>query len=248
MTISQLDAKKAALSLLGYRAPPAAGAFVTAVLPSKPAGRLLRTGDLVLAADGHAVRQPDDLARIVRSHRPGTKVRLRIVRDGRQMTVAVGVAAHKGGGVIGVLSTTTYRFPVSISIDTSDISGPSGGLAMTLAIIDDLTPGDLTGGKRVAVTGTIAPDGSVGQIGAIAQKAVSARAAHAQLFIVPSCGPAVGRQSKGYAPYAACLHDLAVARDRAGKHVEVVPVSTLRQALAALRRAGGAPLPPRRAG
>ena len=56
-----------------------------------------------------------------------------------------------------------------------------------MSILDTLTPGDLTGGKRVAVTGTISEDGSVGEIGGISQKATSAKAAGAELFIVPAC-------------------------------------------------------------
>ena len=62
-----------------------------------------------------------------------------------------------------------------MKIDTQTVGGPSAGLAFTLAIIDDLTPGDLTGGKRVAVTGTIAADGTVGPVGGVEQKAITAR-------------------------------------------------------------------------
>jgi PDZ domain-containing protein len=104
---------------------------------------------------------------------------------------------------------------------------------MTLAIIDNLTPGDLTGGKKVAVTGTISPDGSVGEIGGIAQKAVAVRAAHAKLFIVPKCTEPQGR--------AACEKDLAQVRENSGD-TQVVAVANLDEALAALRKAGGAPV------
>ena len=110
---------------------------------------------------------------------------------------------------------------------------PSAGLAMALAILDDLTPGDLTGGKRVAVTGTISDDGHVGEIGGIEQKAVAAKSADAQLFIVPKCTEPEGR--------SACLHDLARARERSGD-TPVVPVSNLDEALRALRKAGGDPV------
>ena len=76
-------------------------------------------------------------------------------------------------------------FPLKIKIATGDVSGPSGGLAFALTIIDDLTPGNLTGGKKIAVTGTIEPDGTVGDVGGVAQKTVAARAAGARLMIVP---------------------------------------------------------------
>ena len=64
---------------------------------------------------------------------------------------------------------------MKIKIATGDVSGPSGGLAFTLTIIDDLTPGNLTGGKKIAVTGTIDGDGTVGEVGGVPQKAVAAR-------------------------------------------------------------------------
>ena len=72
-------------------------------------------------------------------------------------------------------SFVDYQFPIDVKFDTQKVGGPSAGLAFTLAIIDDLTPGDLTGGKRVAVTGTIAPDGTVGPVGGVEQKAITAR-------------------------------------------------------------------------
>ena len=109
-------------------------------------------------------------------------------------------------------------------IDTSDIGGPSAGLAMTLSVLDELTPGNLTGGKRVAVTGEIAPDGTVLEVGGVAQKAVAARHRGAQLFIVP-------------------IQEVAEARTRAGS-MPVVGVRNLDDALKALRAAGGDPLPP----
>jgi PDZ domain-containing protein len=55
-----------------------------------------------------------------------------------------------------------------------------------LGIIDKLTPGDLTGGKKIAGTGTIDPDGVVGPIGGIRQKLVGARDAGARYFLAPA--------------------------------------------------------------
>ena len=240
MTQSQVSAKAAALTALGYHLAPVPGLLVTAVLPSKPAGKLLRPDDQILAADGHVLERPSDLAPIVQRHAIGSRVALRIDRAGHVITIDVGVVANgstpqdRKEHVIGVFVLQTFRFPARINIDTSNISGPSAGLAMTLAIIDDLTPGDLTGGKRVAVTGTITPQGQVGEIGGLPQKAVAAKAAHAQIFIVPVC-----------VHDPSCDKDLKTAKARVGSHVDVEPVATLAQALAVLRKAGGAPLPAR---
>ena len=54
-------------------------------------------------------------------------------------------------------STTPIPFP--ISIDVTNIGGPSAGLAMTLGVIDTLSGGSLTGGHTVAATGTMDADG-----------------------------------------------------------------------------------------
>ena len=160
---------------------------------------------------------------------------LRVVRAGRTLTARVPVVDQQNTRIIGVVLSLRFKVPLDIQLDTSDVSGPSAGLAMALAIVDVLTPGELTGGKRVAVTGTIDPAGDVGEIGGLPQKAVAARAAHAQIFIVPVCAADSAE--------AACKKDLATAQKRVGKDVELAPVSTLAQALKVLRDAGGAPLP-----
>ncbi|MGU3469674.1 S16 family serine protease [Paenibacillus sp. D51F] len=63
--------------------------------------------------------------------------------------------------------------------------GPSAGLMMALAVYDRLTAGDGTGGLKVAGTGTMSPDGSVGAVGGVVQKVAAAAAAGAELFLVP---------------------------------------------------------------
>jgi Lon-like protease len=112
-----------------------------------------------------------------------------------------------------------YEFPVDVAIDTGDVGGPSAGLAFTLGLIDDLTPGELTGGVPVAVTGEILADGTVGPVGGTGQKAAAVREAGIELFLVPSAD-----------------YDAAV---RNAGDVEVVRVDTLDDALAALAERGG---------
>ena len=73
-----------------------------------------------------------------------------------------------------------------MSIDSQRIGGPSAGLAFTLGLLDELTPGDLTGGKEVAATGTISPDGTVGEIGGVEQKVTAVHRAHIPYFMVPA--------------------------------------------------------------
>lgn len=132
----------------------------------------------------------------------------------------------KGKVIIGFLPVDTreVELPFEVNITTTDIGGPSAGLAFTLALIDELTEGDLTGRGKVAVTGTISADGTVGAIGALQQKAVAVRDAGCTLFLVPK------GQSNA---------EVAAARKAAGKGLRIVQVGTLEEALTVLRDNGG---------
>jgi Lon-like protease len=241
MDQSQNDAKYVALTHLGYRVPADPVQIrIIEVCRDAPAYGALELGDRVLAVDGHDVTDISEVGPLVQAHRPGDRVSITYERSGttRTATVVAGkasndrracVPAHgstSGTTCLGITSQefTTYQFPIDVTINTQLVGGPSAGLAFTLAIIDDLTPGALTDSKRVAVTGTINPDGSVGEVGGVEQKAITARTNGVQLMIVP----------KG---------EVADAHRGAG-NVRVVGVSTIDQALAALQRAGGSAVPP----
>ncbi len=68
----------------------------------------------------------------------------------------------------------------------SNIGGPSGGLLQTLAIYNHLIDEDLTHGLKIAGTGTIRYDGSVGYIGGVEQKVITAYVNKVDLFFMPS--------------------------------------------------------------
>ena len=186
--------------------------------------------DVITAINGRAVDLFDDVGTIVRAQPVGSDFSVAIRRAGHHRTVAITSAAAPSGDIAGRpyfgIAAITYHlrvhFPVTIKIATGDVSGPSGGLAFALTIIDDLTPGNLTGGKQVAVTGTIDGTGSVGEVGGVAQKAVAARNAGATLMIVPRA-------------------EVRDARTKSGD-MKIVGVTTLDQALGALRANGGVPI------
>jgi Lon-like protease len=226
MVDSKLTATKVALERLGYRvAVSGDGALVTLVSPQTPADGRLQVGDVITAVDGEAVTLHDQVVTKVRQRRPGDQVDIRFKRHGQdqdqdvRLTTATGT---EGQPLIGVQLQTNdlrYDFPVDVNIETGLVGGPSAGLAFTLALIDDLSPGELTGGRPVAVTGTIDSDGQVGQVGGVAQKTVTARKAGAAAFLVPP-------------------QEAKEARAHAGK-MRIIPISTLDEALAALEKLGG---------
>ena len=74
----------------------------------------------------------------------------------------------------------------AFNLQESTTLGPSGGLLQTLSIYSQITGIDLTYGKKIAGTGTIEVDGTVGPIGGINQKIITAINNNADVFLCPS--------------------------------------------------------------
>jgi Lon-like protease len=123
-----------------------------------------------------------------------------VSRDGKQVTETVTPAKNPSGRyILGVLLQYRFTFPFETKISLDKVGGPSAGMMFALGIMDTLTPGDLTGGKHIAGTGTISPDGVVGPIGGIAVKMHGARAEGATMFLAPAanCAEVVGHIPDG---------------------------------------------------
>lgn len=73
-------------SAIGLKSPT--GAMVVDVEPDGPADKAgVRQGDVVLDVDGHAIDNPEQLARAVAEHRPDTKIRITLYRDHKEHVV-----------------------------------------------------------------------------------------------------------------------------------------------------------------
>jgi PDZ domain-containing protein len=101
-------------------------------------------------------------------------------------------------------------FPVKI-VPQKIVGGPSAGLLFTLTVYNMVSPEDLTGGRKIAGTGTINVDGTVGPIGGVEQKVAAAEAAGAEYFLSP-------------------VENYENARSVA-RHIQVVRIATAEQAV-----------------
>lgn len=198
---SQESAKVAALKELGI--PVQSWVIVSTVVKDSPAEGRLHAGDVIKAVDGAPVKQPSDVAELVTKHKPGQDVAFTIIpakeqaaaeKEHRTPTatqdVTITTKASDDTGpkraIVGISAGTDHTFPFTIDIKLADVGGPSAGLMFSLGIYDKLTPGNLTGGKFVAGTGTIDDNGKVGPIGGIEMKTVGARDKGAQYFLTPA--------------------------------------------------------------
>jgi len=81
------------------------------------------------------------------------------------------------------LSKSDIIFSIASSEDIRSVDGQSAGAAMTVLLISELTQQDLR--NDVLITGTINPDGTVGRVGGIKEKADAAGKYGAKIFLVP---------------------------------------------------------------
>jgi PDZ domain-containing protein len=245
MSESQLTAKAVALRQLGYSVPEHdVGVTVYVIAPGSPAWHALQVGDVIESLDGSSTHSPQALVDAVMAHRPGEVVTLRVgsitnptpgrvvslrlaSRTARGKTVPfMGIGDPGQSGLVPMGTQPQYDFPLQVNINSDDIGGPSAGLAFTLGILNSLGGGNLTGGHVVAATGTIHPDGTVGDVGGVKQKTVAVERAGATVFLVPKT---VGDT------------ELHAARSVATPGLKIYEVGSLDEALADLHRLGGSP-------
>jgi Lon-like protease len=195
---SQQDATAAALCYLNIKFTTIN--TVQATVKGTPAYGVLRPGDDITAVDGTPIGCDNNVVTLIRNRKPGADVSLTIVRDGSTKTLTLATKDEDGVPVVGVrLASPAYKFPFGVKINLSDIGGPSAGLMFALGIIDKVTPDNLTGGKFIAGTGEIEPNGSIEPIGGIQQKMAGARAAGATIFLTPAsnCSNTTGAVPRG---------------------------------------------------
>ncbi len=174
---------------------------------------------MIVAVDGKPVTSPDDVSQAMRRRSVGSTVRFTLRRSGAKKVVALETVAASPGShhpIVGILleQATDIRLPLRVSIDASGVGGPSAGLAFALDVLEELGR-NVDGGHRIAATGELFLNGSVGPIGGIKQKTIGARRAGVDAFLVPAGDNA--REARKYA-----------------NGLRIIPVNSFQQALRAL--------------
>ena len=197
MTTSQENAVAAALKELGI---PFGQKLQVASIPDDSASKgKIQEGDLLVSIGG----KPISALSVIQSELAagnGKPVPVVVDRGGSQQTLTITPSKSENGRyLLGVVLQYKFTFPFDVKISLDKVGGPSAGMMFALGIVDTVTPGDLTGGKHIAGTGTITPDGAVGPIGGIDQKMVGARSGGATLFLAPAanCDEVVGHIPAG---------------------------------------------------
>ncbi|NJE09052.1 ATP-dependent protease [Thermococcus sp. M39] len=98
------------------------------------------------------------------------------------MQASARLAAQVAGRVLGV-DMSKYDVFIQVKADSPIIGGPSAGGTMTVGIIAALKGWKLR--DDVMMTGMINPDGTIGPVGGILEKASAAHSVGAKLFLIP---------------------------------------------------------------
>ncbi len=221
MKTSQEVAAAVALRALGRKVTTLqTGALIDAVEPGLPAAGRLEPTDVIVAVDGHVVHSPAGVAAAMASRSVGRRVSFTVLRDGRRKLITLAtVPASRGSkrGIVGIYlsQNETIHLPIRVSIDAHGVGGPSAGLAFALEVLQQLGR-NVDRGLKIAATGEIYLDGSVGPIGGIEQKTIGAREAHVAVFLVPAGQNAIDARKYAHGlriipvdSFAQALHALA---------------------------------------
>lgn len=196
------------------------GVVVAGIAPDVPAADALEEGDVIVRAAGRDVRTPAALRAAVGTVRPGETVALRAERGDEVVDVDVETVPSPDDAsrpLIGIEvgQEADIELPLDVTIDLGKVGGPSAGLPFALEVLQELGE-DVDRGYRVAATGELELDGTVGPVGGLKQKTFGVKAANADVFLVPAG------------------ENAAVARRYAGT-LRVIPVESFQQALRVLR-------------
>ncbi len=190
---SQKAAAAAAAKAVGLEVTlSGAGAEIVDVVEDSPADGKLRAGDLITSVDGAPIRLVSDLIAITTVRPVGTRFEMTVTRGSKDLVVPVTSARLEGFNStntgIGIISTTKdldVDLPFEATFKNRNIGGPSAGLVYSLLIADLLDDKDVAQKRRIAASGTIQLDGTVGPVGGLHEKLVAAEKADADVFFVP---------------------------------------------------------------
>lgn len=137
---------------------------------------------------------------------------------------SIQIAKSVAEKITGV-DTSKIDLIYQIETNASVIGGPSAGAALTIATIAALKNKTLN--ERVSITGTINPDGTIGVVGGIEEKARAVKEAGMEMLLVPK-GQSIQityipkRECKKIGPILYCTTEYLPNKIDVGKSIGIV--------------------------
>ena len=149
----------------------------------------LKIGDKILEVDGKKIDDVNEIREIIKSKNINDVMKVKIIRDDKEKEVNVKIKEEKDSKMIGVVIVTNFDYETNPDIEIkfkSSESGSSGGFMMALSIYTKISDNDIVKGRKIAGTGTIEADGTVGEIDGIKYKIMGAPKNKIDIVLVPS--------------------------------------------------------------
>lgn len=145
----------------------------------------LRIGDLIVGCDNNEISNYDEIHSCVQAHNAGEVVEFKVNRNNKVIKAKSTIGED---GLVGIIITRVYSYDLDPKVTykyATKESGSSGGLMLALSLYNSLIEEDITKGLKIAGTGTIEPNGTVGEISGVKYKIKGAVKNKVDLFIVP---------------------------------------------------------------
>lgn len=187
----------------------------------------LKVGDQIIKFDDKEIENVAMAREYLGQLEDKDKIKVTVMRNDKERSFDVDIYENEGRKIIGVYLQEVSEYETDPKVEIkfkANESGPSGGLITTLAIYDKLTKSDLTKGLKIAGTGTIEEDGTIGAIGGVKYKLMGAVKNKADVFLVP--------MDKNY--------EECVKLQKEKKYkIEIIGVSTIQEAIEKLESMEG---------
>lgn len=149
----------------------------------------LEVGDIILSVDGMSCDDVSEIKKVINRKGEGEYVTFKILRNNKEKEIKSKIVLSENTKVVGVVIITEYDYDISPKIDIkfkNSESGSSGGLMLTLTIYNAINAEDIIKNRKIAGTGTISSDGTVGEIDGVKYKIMGAAREKVDVVFVPT--------------------------------------------------------------
>lgn len=149
----------------------------------------LEVGDIILSVDGMSCDDVSEIKKVINRKEEGEYVTFKILRNNKEKEIKSKIVLSENTKVVGVVIITEYDYDISPKIDIkfkNSESGSSGGLMLTLTIYNAINDKDIIKNRKIAGTGTISSDGTVGEIDGVKYKIMGAAREKVDVVFVPT--------------------------------------------------------------
>ncbi|WP_353485916.1 SepM family pheromone-processing serine protease [Apilactobacillus xinyiensis] len=149
----------------------------------------LHVGDTIISVDNKKFDNSEGYRNYIFSKKIGSNITIKFLHDNKveqatAPTIKLPGTNHSGIGIV-LTDDFSVKTKIPVKVNPGDVGGPSGGLMFALQIYSQLTNQNIRHNMNIAGTGTISPNGSVGEIGGIDKKIIAAKNNGAKIFLAP---------------------------------------------------------------